>query len=139
MLLTLLAAMLFRQFRKILKWLKQSNNQFKNTPKFLNPDKFQGIDVSSDINTGDSNSLKINNSKLNWDNSATLFAADVGNKENFEIEVSLHYRKATIQSNAVARIHYYLVPKKKIWTVWLIPVSVIVTLCSTFVLNQRRV
>ena len=78
--------MLFRQFRKILKWLKQSNNQFKNTPKFLNPDKFQGIDVSSDINTGDSNSLKINNSKLNWDNSATLFAADVGNKQILKLK-----------------------------------------------------
>ena len=88
---------------------------FKDNQTIVNPDKFQAMILQNSRNSKNYEPVKleIGSTKIETKNTVKLLGITIDNKLNFEEHISELCRKASLQLNAISRLHRFMGKEQK--------------------------
>ena len=102
----------------LLKTLKEESESavkwFRENKMIVNPDKFQAIVLRKGSKINKTNiTLNNENITINTSKSVKILEITIGNKLNFEEDISVLCKKTSLQLNAISRLQKYMGKKKR--------------------------
>ena len=102
----------------LLKILKENQESpvkwFRENNMIVNPDKFKAIVLQKGNKNNNINiTLNIENITINTSKLAKLLGITIDNKLNFEEQITVDCKKASLQPNAISRLQKYMGKKEK--------------------------
>ena len=102
----------------LLKILKENQESpvkwFRENNMIVNPDKFKAIVLEKGNKNNNINiTLNIENITINTSKLAKLLGITIDNKLNFEEQITVDCKKASLQLNAITRLQNYMGKKEK--------------------------